>query len=730
MSQTRSADAAPAKASAARSASGPAPASRSPWVSWLIAVAALPLALALALIGLRVANAARSAGAYGQVARLGAVSQQVTGLAREMADERSSAAAFIASGRPAAGLPALHRQYVITDSQAVKVRRLVSQLGHGYPARTRAGAAEVLASIDKLPGLRQQTAHGQASAQAVITGYSAATAGLLPVNDGIADRSGNFALVSSVPALGSLARMIDHASQQRAILGVALAEGRFAPGALTALTTAQSQQAGDLAAFRNSATAQESWALTQTLARPPARQAQAVERRAIAAGKGPLALGPQASQQWSSGMSYTVGWMSQAEQQLAGWIPADARALQRSETRSAVITGGIALVALALVLQGAIFAARSRARRRRRPQAVVAPADARAPWPVGAAAVSADHEAARPVEPLALVDVLGAAASDVEEPGRVVLDVQQGVYLSGSAATDTEHLLTELLANAIAFSPETAQVIVSGHAVYGGGSLVTITDFGTGMSEDELTVLNWQLANPSLADMTAARHMGLFTVAHLAARHGVTVTLTMPPDGGTTAEVYLPDALISLDAEPDGWQLQADEAPLADASDHAAASNEAEGSREVSPELASLLFPARRFASGPLPPLGPETGTHEVIPVLLGAPLPAPAPAKAEPERVGAAQGDGSPIFEAVRSGYRDAFGRDPLWFGGQQAGQPPARQPAKPPASSDDGAGHAVAGPPTAVRLASGLPQRLPPSGPVRGAAAGQKTRPSSAAE
>ena len=262
MSQTRSAYAAPAKVSAARSASRPAPASRSPWVAWLIAVAALPLALALALIGLRVSNAARTADAYGQVARLGAVGQQVTGLARAMADERSSAAAFIASGRPAADLPALQRQYVITDSQAIRVRRLISQLGHGYPAQTRAGAAEVLASIDKLPGLRQQTARGQTSALAVIRGYSAATAGLFPVNDGIADRSGNFALVSSVPALGSLSRMIDHASQQQAILGVALAEGRFAPRALTALTTAQSQQAGDLAAFRNSATAQESWALT------------------------------------------------------------------------------------------------------------------------------------------------------------------------------------------------------------------------------------------------------------------------------------------------------------------------------------------------------------------------------------------------------------------------------------------------------------------------------------
>ena len=67
--------------------------------------------------------------------------------------------------------------------------------------------------------------------------------------------------------------------------------------------------------------------------------------------------------------------------------------------------------------------------------------------------------------------------------------------------------------------------------------------------------------------MTVARRMGLFAVALLAARHGITVTLSMPPDGGTTAEVYLPAALISLDAEPGGWRRRAGEAPLAGASE-------------------------------------------------------------------------------------------------------------------------------------------------------------------
>ena len=711
MSQPRSADAVPSGAVTAQRTAGPALAPRHRRVALLLIVLVAVLAV-LALTGLRVTDEARSGAAYGLLGRVAALDQQVTSLARAMADERSSAAAFISGGRPAAGLPALRRRYAITDHRAAGVRRLAAQFGHGYPAQTRAGVAHVLVSIAKLPGLRGQTTQSQASALAVITGYSAATSGLFLADNGIAYPSGNSTLITSVRTLGALASMIDHASQQQAILGTALAAGRFGPGALTALTTARARQASDLASFRDSATPQESWALAVTLARPPARQAQTVEQRATAAGHGVLALGPQASQQWSGGMAYTVGWMGHAEQQLAAWIPADAQALRRSETRSAIISGGVALGALALVLLGTIFAARSMARRRRQPDAA-ALEGAEAPLPSSASAASDGHEISHPAEPLTLADVLRAAASKVKEHGRVILDVQHGVWVSGSAATDTVHLLAELLENATTFSPQTAEVIVSGHAVYGGGSLVTIFDVGTGMSEEELNLLNWQLTNPSRAEMAVDRHMGLFTVALLAARHGITVTLSTPPDGGTTAEVYLPDALITLDAEPGAWRRQAGEISRA--------------SEEAGAGRADLLFPPRRFASGPQ--LGPESDAPDAFPLLLGAPVPAPAPAtptgvarlelvstepepvNTEPEPVGAGPVDAAPIFESVRSGYFHAFGRDPLRFSEQQAGRSPAGPPAaRPPTPRGDGGGHTVARTAAAGHLNYSRPPRYVP--------------------
>jgi signal transduction histidine kinase len=781
MSQTGSADAAAASTVPARRGAGSALAPRN-WrvASRLIALVAIPTVLGLALTGLQVADATRSAEAYGQVGRLAVLGQQVTGLAQAMEDERADTAAFIADRRSSAGLVVLRRQYVITDSRAATVRRLVLQLGRGDAAPTRASTATALASIAELPSLRRHAAQSQAPALAVINSYSAATAGLFPVNEGIADRSGNSALITSVRALGSLSSMKDQASQQQAILDAALAQGHFGPGALTALTIAQAQQASDLVSFRSSATPEESWALTETLAGSLPGQARAVEQRATAVGNGALALGPQARQQWRAGMSYTVGWMRHAEQQLAGWITAYAQTLQRSATRSAIITGSAALAVLTLVLLATMIIARSMVRPLRRLEAAALEvAGARLPVEVFtrffrrshsllerllrlidsselgeddperlASLFQMDHLATRMrrnsdsalvlagpetpprrTEPVTLVDVLRAAASEIEQYDRVILHVQPGVSVSGSAAADTVHLLAELLDNAATFSPKTTQVTVSGYTARGGGALITITDGGMGMPEEHLRRLNSQLAHPPLANAAVAQHLGLFAVAHLAARHGIKVVLGLPPGGGTTAEVHLPGALISQDVGPGGWAGQAGHVLRAGAGGGAGA-------------VAAAADPgpsAPRFAARPESAAGPEAAMRDAVPLPLGAPLPSPAPVTSSviaPEPAGAEPGGALPIFESVESEYFHTRGWGLIRPSELQAGQPkPDGQPAAASASRASAANGwraaaaantpAVGGPTSA-----GLPQRIPRANLVPGAAADRKARPATATE
>ncbi len=148
---------------------GPPVALRNWRVPWrLIALIVIPTAMGMIFAGLRVAVADGSASTFGRVERLAALGQQVTGLAQAMEDERDRTAVFTAAGRPAAGLPALRKQYLVTDAWATRVRTLARGIGAGFPTQTRAAAVAVLARIADLPELRSYADGSQTPALTVI----------------------------------------------------------------------------------------------------------------------------------------------------------------------------------------------------------------------------------------------------------------------------------------------------------------------------------------------------------------------------------------------------------------------------------------------------------------------------------------------------------------------------------------------------------------------------------
>jgi hypothetical protein len=347
------------------------------------------------------------------------------------------------------------------------------------------------------------------------------------------------------------------------------------------------------------------------------------------------------------------------------------------------------------------------------------------------ALVLAGHETPRRwTEPVTLVNVLRAAVSEIEQYDRVILNVQSGVSVNGTAAADTVHLLAELLENATSFSPKTTQVIVSGHIVRGGGSVINITDGGMGMPEEQLRQLNWQLAHPPLADVAVARHMGLFAVAHLAARHGIGVALGLRPGGGTTAEVHLPAALISQDAAPGGWLGQTGEVLRARAGGGAGAVTAAADPRASAPW----------FAAGPEFAVGPEIAMPDAAPLPLGAPLPSTGQAASfavtVPEPVSTEPGGTLPIFESVESDYFRTRRRGLLRRSEPHADQPTlAGQPATASAtwaSVADGwrAAAAADTPAVGAPTSAGLPRRIPQANLAPGAAVDRETRQATAAE
>jgi hypothetical protein len=308
--------------------------------------------------------------------------------------------------------------------------------------------------------------------------------------------------------------------------------------------------------------------------------------------------------------------------------------------------------------------------------------------------VLAGHETVRRQSgPVPLVEVVRASASEIEQYDRVALNIQPGIAVTGNAVTDTVHLLAELLENATMFSAKSTQVSVSGHALGSGGVLVGVTDSGMGMSEEQLGQLNWRLENPPVADVAVSRHMGLFAVAHLAARHGIKVGLQKPSAGGITAHVWIPAALTAPDSGP---------ASSRDPGTVARASARAQAARRP-----ARFSPGRPAAAAPAP------GAPALVPAA-GGPQPAAA----------------LPIFDSVESDWFRAHGRRLPRHAADPA-DPGAARPWTSPV--DDGwraAEAAVLAPVVSGITGAGLPRRPPRANLVPGSAGERAARPASPAE
>ncbi|MDG9703663.1 nitrate- and nitrite sensing domain-containing protein [Streptomyces sp. DH37] len=142
--------------------------------------------------------------------------------------------------------------------------------------------------------------------------------------------------------------------------------------------------------------------------------------------------------------------------------------------------------------------------------------------------------------PVPLVDVLRAAASEVEQYERIELNAVPTTEVAGRVVNDLVHLLAELLENATSFSSPQTKVKVTGHALPDGRVLVEIHDTGIGLSPEDLAAINERLANPPTVDVSVSRRMGLFVVGRLSLRHGIRIQLRPSDSGGTTALVMLP----------------------------------------------------------------------------------------------------------------------------------------------------------------------------------------------
>ncbi|MFF3335833.1 nitrate- and nitrite sensing domain-containing protein [Streptomyces sp. NPDC002888] len=166
-------------------------------------------------------------------------------------------------------------------------------------------------------------------------------------------------------------------------------------------------------------------------------------------------------------------------------------------------------------------------------------------------------------KPVQLMDVVRAAVAEVEDYERIEVRRLPRVAVTGPAVADLTHLVAELLENATVFSPPHTAVQVLGERVANGFTL-EIHDRGLGMAAEALMDANLRLAETPEFELSDTDRLGLFVVSRLAQRQNVRVSLQPSPYGGTTAVVFIPDALLTDDV-PDtngvGFRLDRPRAP-------------------------------------------------------------------------------------------------------------------------------------------------------------------------
>ncbi len=164
------------------------------------------------------------------------------------------------------------------------------------------------------------------------------------------------------------------------------------------------------------------------------------------------------------------------------------------------------------------------------------------------------ESANRNPEPVSILDVIRAAAGEVEQYDRVRFGMLPTEPVAAHAVDDVAHLVAELLDNATEFSPPATTVLVDSERLLGGSVRITVADQGLGVPAARLAELNERLVSPGDIDVAASRTLGLYVVSRLARKHGISVRLEAPSSGGTVAIVDVPASLMASHLDIAGGQ--------------------------------------------------------------------------------------------------------------------------------------------------------------------------------
>ncbi|MGV9565608.1 sensor histidine kinase [Streptomyces sp. NPDC003480] len=302
--------------------------------------------------------------------------------------------------------------------------------------------------------------------------------------------------------------------------------------------------------------------------------------------------------------------------------------------------------------------------------------------------------------PVPFADVVSSAVSEIEDYARVVVPPMPEVGIAADAVADVVHLLAELLENATVFSPPHTRVTLRTDRIRG-DFVLEIDDRGLGLDPDQIDAAHRTLTRPDDFDPTRHDRLGLYVVGRLAARHGIEVTLTRSPYGGTTAVVLLPQAVLAevepgTPAEPDdtpvppGTPARRDEAPvltLPVRTRTAVLAPEREREREQAPEQR----PAHKAPAAGPDPAAPDGGGPDAqaperpVPGAPALPTRVRQTSLAPGLRTDAPAAEEAPAREVSAEEVRAIFGAYQRGLDRGRKGIPRATGPHEPPTERTD---------------------------------------------
>jgi signal transduction histidine kinase len=317
------------------------------------------------LAGLRVSTALGETAVYQRVAQLATLGDRVSVLTHHLEAERDLTAITVASpSKTSQQTRTLQQHQADVDTAADDVRTAAESVDGSHSPLVRDKLRDILNRLDKLKELRQSATQTKMPSGAIIDKYGQFISDLIDLDDLIAQGGSDAELAETTRTLAALARSKADSSRERALLGAALAAGRFQEAEFADFQGARAQRDSDIAAFRSSATTAQLQQFEDTVTGPEVDRAEFTRQRALViVGKSSAlsleGMGSGDAPQWFSDMSVRVDRMRTVEDALVSSVADQSRALRDDAQRSAIVDGVLLFLVLAFVLAMTVIVAQS-----------------------------------------------------------------------------------------------------------------------------------------------------------------------------------------------------------------------------------------------------------------------------------------------------------------------------------------------------------------------------------